>query len=119
MLSLERLSTTECKDHFDYIILKDMDLTNVEGLTDEEAKRVSRPAYAFEQMLQYLTMDMKLGYERLNRIPGAGPWNSGPGHYIIGFAFADETIKPRIGHDLAVVKGKQEWNGLPSVTEDE
>lgn len=55
-LGLEHLSPTEYKRHFSHIILKDMDLTNVEGLSVAEAKRVLRPAFAFEQMCQYQTI---------------------------------------------------------------
>jgi hypothetical protein len=119
MLGLERFSTDDCKRNFSYIILRDLDLTDDKGLSDKEAKRVSRPAFAFEQMCQYLTMDLELGYERLHRIPGAGAWNSGPGHYLIGFAFADETIKPQIGQTIAVVKGVMKWNGMLRCGEDE
>jgi hypothetical protein len=59
-LSLERLSTDECKRHFSHIVLKDLDLNDVEGLSAAKAKRVSRLAFTFEQMWQFLTMHLEL-----------------------------------------------------------
>jgi hypothetical protein len=57
-LGLERLSSTECKKMgWKRIILKDLNLTNVDGMTEEEAQRVSRAAFAFEQQCQLKMMD--------------------------------------------------------------
>jgi hypothetical protein len=43
----------------------------------------------------------------------------GPGHYVIGFAFADETIEWQMGQELGFVKGAIEWNGQLRVREQD
>lgn len=46
---LERFSVTECQEKgWKHIILKDLDLTNIDGMSEEEVKRVSRAAFAFQ-----------------------------------------------------------------------
>jgi hypothetical protein len=95
-----------------YLVLAVVDLTNVEGLSDEEQKRVSRPAFALEQQLQCIAKTLGLDLsELMNRIPGAGAWNSGPGYYFIGFSYGTPEFKMCLGSSIAVVGGKSHWNG--------
>jgi hypothetical protein len=101
---------------WDYIELALLDLTDTSILDNpddpQEIKEMSRAAYAVEQQCQYKVKKMGLELHRLlNRIPGAGPWNAGPGVYMIGFGFFPPTIRGYIGTSIVSVAGKNTFRG--------
>jgi hypothetical protein len=109
---LKQLNFAQARDlGWDYIEICVLDLTDTSILEDpndpEQIKRISRAAYAVEQQCQYKLMKAGLElHQLLNRIPGAGKWNDGPGVYMIGFGFFPPTIQDYIGTSLVSVEGK-------------
>ena len=71
-----------------------------------------RPAMAVEQQCQLLTHDLELGWQRNNRVPGAGNWDLKVNKYhrlaMVGFAYAPPGWKEKYAHKIAIVKGKQD-----------
>lgn len=94
-LGLERFEFEELQEQgWDYIPLVDIDLTG------EETGRV---AYAIEQQLQLMVHDvLSLGFERLNRFPGAGNWNNPGGNYIVGMLFPPKGFNKLFKNDKIV-----------------
>lgn len=86
---------------WNYIPLIELDLTGRED---------SRPAYAIEQQLQLKTFLQKLGQQRLNRVPGVGPWRKKPkGTVMVGFAYAPRGWYEKYKAQLAVVGGTRKF----------
>ena len=107
MLGLERFSKEDLKE-WRYINLLELDLTGRED---------SRPIYAVEQQLQKKTEHQVLGYQRLNRVAGAGPWGRKPrGTVMVGFAYAPRGWLQEHYHEIAIVLGKQQQNFRPDGT---
>jgi hypothetical protein len=78
----------------------------------------SRPAYAIEQQLQIKTFSQKLGYQRLNRIPGIDNWDipgidnwdiKPTGTVMVGFAYAPRGWLEENYDDIAIVRGTQNF----------
>jgi hypothetical protein len=106
MLGLERFTEEELEG-WDYINLLELDLTGRED---------SRPIYAVEQQLQHKTEWQDLGYQRLNRVAGAGPWGNKPrGTVMVGFAYAPRGWLEAHYHEIAIVRGKKR-GGAPDGT---
>ena len=102
MLGLERFTKEELKG-WDYINLLELDLTGRED---------SRPIYAVEQQLQHKMEWQDLGYQRLNRVAGAGPWNNKPrGTVMVGFEYAPRGWLQEHYHEIAIVRGKMRGGG--------
>ena len=113
-LDLEQLTRAQARDlGWDYIELCVPDLTDTSILEDpndpQQILEMSRVAYAVEQQFQYKLKEMGFDiHQFLNRTPGAGNWNSGPGKYMIGFGFFPHTIQGHIGTSIVSVQGKQQ-----------
>jgi len=116
-LDLKQLTHAQARDlGWDYIELCVLDLTDTSILEDpndpQQILEMSRPAYAVEQQFQYKLKKMGLElHQLLNRMPGAGKWNDGPGVYMIGFGFFPPTIQDYIGTSIVSVQGKNQFRG--------
>ena len=92
---------------WDHITLLKLDLTGRED---------PRPIYAVEQQLQHKTEWQDLGYQRLNRVAGAGPWGNKPrGTVMVGFAYAPRGWLEAHYHEIAIVRVKKR-GGAPDGT---